>query len=88
MTSNLSFLAGVLAFIAMIGAAGAEPATGKERPHRQHHARFVKAFVPLPPAPAVEVQRWSDGVADVQGWCFIPDPEFRGLGVWRYCGVY
>ena len=83
------FLSFAVAFVAMIAAASGEPvkATHTSKSHR-HHERAVRAQMYVLPAPAVEVQPWSDGRVDVQGWCFIPDPEYRNLGHWRLCGVY
>jgi hypothetical protein len=62
--------------------------TAKVQHPRARHARGAQPFAYVPPTPTVEVQAWSDGLVDVEGFCFIPDPEFAGLGTWRNCGVY
>lgn len=81
------FLSFALAFVAMIAATSAEPVRSTSASKFRHH-KAVQARMYVLPAPTVEVQPWSDGRVDVQGWCFIPDPEFRNLGRWRLCGVY
>jgi hypothetical protein len=74
--------------LAAPGKENAPATTAKVHHPKARHMRGAQPFAYVPPAPTVEVQPWSDGLVEVKGFCFIPDPEFAGLGTWRNCGIY
>lgn len=72
MMKLLCAVAGVVAFAVVAAATGTAVADVASPLGRVHHA--VRSVTPsVAPRDVVEVQGWSDGVAELQVWCLAPD---------------